>query len=181
MTEFEYLAVFVSIIFGISLTHILAGVIRSVYRGEIDETHLVLTGFLFVVMILNWWTAFSWRGEEEWSFDKFLLIIVWSVSHYLAAITLYPPQAAGIEQPFKYRRKWFLWGFIGIASTDILQTAARGDAFSPWYFLPFVLHYVAIALVAIFVDKPILHRWIARYFFVSIVIWSMLVRRFLIS
>jgi len=179
MSEFEYLSVFVSIIFGISLTHILSGVIRSVYRAETEETHLVLTGFFFVVMILNWWTAFSWRSVEKWSFDLFLLIIVWSISHYLAAITLYPPQAAGVERPFEYRRKWFLWAFVGVASTDILQTAARGDAFSPWYFLPFVFHYIILALVAIFVDRPRVHRWIARYFLVSIVIWSMLVRRFL--
>jgi hypothetical protein len=34
MSEFEYLAVFVSIIFGISVTHILAGAIRSIYRAE---------------------------------------------------------------------------------------------------------------------------------------------------
>ena len=34
MSEFGYLAVFMSIIFGISTTHILAGVIRSIYRGQ---------------------------------------------------------------------------------------------------------------------------------------------------
>ena len=47
MSEFEYLAVIVSVIFGISVTHILAGVIRSIYRGQIDETHFVLTAFSF--------------------------------------------------------------------------------------------------------------------------------------
>jgi hypothetical protein len=179
MSEFEYLAVFVSIIFGISLTHILAGVIRSIYRGQSNETHLVLTGFLFLVMIVNWWTAFSWRSEDEWSFDLFLLIIVWSVTHYVAAITLYPPQVARIDHPFEYRRNWFLWAFVGIASMDILQTAARGDVFSPWYFLPFVLHYIALALLVIFVNRPNLHRWIAWYFLVSIAVWSLVVRRFL--
>ncbi len=180
MNEFEYLAVFVSIIFGISLTHILAGAIRSVYRGEFDEIHLVLTAFLFFVMVLNWWTGFSWQSQEVWSFDLFLVIILWAVSHYLAAITLYPPQAAGIDRQFEYRRNWFLWAFIGVASTDILQTAARGDAFSPWFYLPFVLHYIALALLAVFVNRPSLHRWIAWYFLVSIAVWSFVVRRFLI-
>jgi hypothetical protein len=42
MSEFEYLAVFISIIFGISVTHILAGVVRSIYRGEKNQTHNVL-------------------------------------------------------------------------------------------------------------------------------------------
>ncbi len=179
MGEFEYLAVIISIIFGISVTHILAGVVRSIYQGQIDETHFVLTAFFFLVMILNWWTGYSWQSQEVWSFDLFLVIIIWSVTHYIAAITLYPPQAAGIEHPFDYRRNWFYWAFIGIVLMDILQTAARGHVFTPWFYLPFVLHYVAVGLLAIFVKKPGIHRWIAWYLFLSIAIWSFAVRRFL--
>ena len=77
MSEFEYLAVFVSIIFGISVTHILRGTIRSIYRGEIDHTHFVLTAFLFFVLILNWWVGFSWVEQEVWSFDLFIVIVIW--------------------------------------------------------------------------------------------------------
>ena len=108
MSQFEYLAVFVAIIFGISVTHILAGLIRSIYRQQIEETNFVLTAFFFLVLILNWWTGYSWQSQEVWSYGQFLVITIWSLAHYLAAITLYPPQAAGIEQPFEYRRNWFL-------------------------------------------------------------------------
>ena len=180
MSEFEYIAVFISIIFGISVTHVLAGVIRSIYRGQIDETHFVLTAFFFLVMILNWWTGYSLQSQEVWSFDLFLIIIIWSVSHYVAAITLYPPQTAGDDRTFDYRRNWFFWAFIGVAMTDILQTAVRGQVFTPWFFLPFVLHYVAVAVFAIFINKPGFHRWIAWYLLISIVIWSFAVRRFLV-
>ncbi len=179
MSEFEYLAVFISIIFGISVTHVLAGVIRSIYRGQVDETHFVLTAFFFLVMILNWWTGYSLHSQEVWSFDLFLVIIIWSVSHYAAAITLYPPQAAGNEHTFHYRQNWFFGAFIGVAMTDILQTAVRGYAFTPWFYLPFVVHYAAIGLLAIFFNKPGVHRWIAWYLFLSIAIWSFVVRRFL--
>ena len=65
MSEFEYLAVFVSIIFGISVTHVLAGVIRSFYRGQRDETHFVLSAFLFLVLILDWWTGIQWRDQSR--------------------------------------------------------------------------------------------------------------------
>ena len=93
MSEFEYLAVFISIIFGISLTHILAGTIRSIYRKTAEESHLVWTLFILLVMILNWWTAYSWQDQQTWSFDLFMIIVFWSIAHYLTAITLYPPQA----------------------------------------------------------------------------------------
>ncbi len=180
MSEFEYLAVFISIIFGISLTHILAGTIRSIYRNKAEESHLVWTLFILLVMILNWWTGYAWHDQQTWSFDLFMIIVFWSMAHYLVAITLYPPQAAGREHPFEYRHNWFLWAWIGIVLSDVLQTAARGDVFSPWYYLPFVLHYVFLALIAIFLQKPALHRWLPWYFLVSMVVWSFVVRRFLV-
>lgn len=64
MNEFEYLAVFISIIFGISLTHVLAGAIRSIYRRKTDQGHFVWTLYVFLLMILNWWTGFSWRDQQ---------------------------------------------------------------------------------------------------------------------
>lgn len=179
MSEFEYLAVFVSIIFGISVTHILAGVIRSIYQGEIDETHFVLTAFFFLVLILNWWTGFSFHSVEVWSFDIFLTIVVWSVAHYIGAITLYPPQSAGVAHGFEYRRNWFFWAFVGTVVLDIAQTWARDALFTPWFYLPYVLHYVAVALLAIFISKPGLHRWAAWYLLGVTATWSFLVRRFL--
>lgn len=179
MNEFEYLAVFVSIIFGISVTHILSGVIRSIYRGQIDHTHFVLTTFLFFVLILNWWVGFSWAKQEVWSFDLFIVIIIWSVSHYLAAITLYPPLSAGVEHPFEFRRNWFLWAFVGIGFTDILQTVARGAVFTPKAYLPFVLHYMVLSILAIYIKKPWFYRGVAWYFLISMLVWSFVVRRFL--
>ena len=179
MTEFEYLAVFVSIIFGISITHVLAGVIRSLYREDRDTTHYLLTVFFFLVLILNWWTGFSWGKQEVWSFDLFLIIILWAVSHYVAAITLYPPQSAGVEHPFEYRRNWFFWAFVGIVATDILQTAAAGGLFTPWFYLPFVLHFAAACLLGIYVKSAVFHRWLASYFVIIMIVWSFGVRRLL--
>lgn len=179
MSEFEYLAVFVSIIFGISVTHILAGVIRSIYQGQRNQTHLVLTAFFFMILIVDWWTGISWRDETDWNFYLFLIIVIWAVSHYVAAITLYPPQTTGIEHPLEYRSTWFFWAFVGVASTDILQTAARGDVFDPPIYLPFVLHYIVVSLFAIFINKSGFHRWMAWYLLISILTWAFVVRLFL--
>ena len=86
MSEFEYLAVFMSIIFGISTTHVMAGVIRSIYRG---------------------------------------------------------------------------------------------DPFDPPAHLPFVSHYVVVALLALFVDKPLFHRIMAWYLLLTTITWSFVERLFL--
>ena len=134
---------------------------------------------MFVVLILNWWVGFKWHDHVNWSFGQFLVIIVWSVSHYIAAITLYPPQTTGISHPIEYRRNWFLWAFAATAVMDIVQTAARGELFTPPTYFPFVGHYVVFCLVAVFVNKPALHRWMAWYFLIITISWSFIVRGFL--
>jgi len=176
MSEFEYLAVFMSIIFGISTTHIMAGVIRSIYRGELNHTHFVLTAFFFLVLILDWWTGFKWAEKESWNFIYFGVIVVWSMAHYIGAITLYPPSSAGVEHPFEYRHNWFLWAFIGVASMDIVQTATRGDLFTLPAYLPFVGHYILVSLVALYVNKPMFHRVMAWYLLLTTISWSLIAR-----
>jgi len=77
------------------------------------------------------------------------VLVFWAISHYLLTITLYPPDEVGFTD-FEAHRHWFLWAFIGMGFMDIAQTAMRGDIFRPWYYLPFVLHYTALALIALF-------------------------------
>ncbi len=179
MSEFEYLAVFVSIVFGISVTHVLGGAIHAITIRTTDYTRLILTAFFFVVMILNWWTGYTWSYREIWSFDLFLVIVLWSVSHYIAVITLYLPRTIARVSQIEHKKTWFLWAFIGVLATDILKAAMAGELYQPWYYLPFVLHYVVLALIAIWVNKPAIHFWTACYFLVSILVWAMVVRRYL--
>lgn len=176
MSEFEYLAVFMSIIFGISTTHVMAGVIRSIYRGEINHTHFVLTAFFFVVLILDWWIGFYWAEHQGWSFIHFIVIVLWSMAHYVGAITLYPPLSAGVEHPFEYRHKWFLLAFIGVAVMDIAQTWVRGDLFNPPTYLPFVAHYIVVVSLALYINKPVFHRVMAWYLLLTTVSWSVIQR-----
>lgn len=179
MSQFEFLAVFISIVFGIAVTHIMAGVMRSFYRGERDTTQLVFSAFIFIVLVVNWWISFRWRDHEVWSLDVFMIIILWAMTHYVAAITLYPPLSAGVEQPFRYRRHWFLWAFIAVCVTDALQTWALGALFTPKSYLPFVGHYAVLGLLAVVIRKDFFYRWIGWYFLVSMISWAFIVRRFL--
>lgn len=178
MSKFEFLAVFVSIIFGLSLTHVLSGAMRSVYRQTFEQSHLVLTSFILIVLVLNWWMTFAWSDQEVWTLDLFLIMITWAISHYVVAITLYPPDSPG-GLGFEQRRAWFFGAFIAVTITDIAQTAARGDLFNPPFYLPFVLQYTVLSGVAIFFRHPLFHKFLAWYFLVSMFFWALIVRRFL--
>ncbi len=54
----------------------------------------------------------------------------------------------------------------------------QGRLLTPWYYLPFVLHYVALAILAEVTRSRALRRAIAWWFFGSILVWGLVVRRF---
>jgi len=50
MSEFEYLAVLVSLVLGLGITHLLTGVGRMIHRRDefrVDAAHLLWTGAVF--------------------------------------------------------------------------------------------------------------------------------------
>jgi len=179
MTEFEFLSVLISIIIGLGLTHVLAGTVRYIFAGRACEGRIVYSLFTLVVLVLNWWVIFTWRDHANWSFDEFLVLVVWAISHYLIAITLYPPDEADFTV-FESHRSVFLWSFAGMTLLDIAQTAMRGDLFHPWYYLIFALHYTAIFSAGTFIKSPAVHRVVSWWCLFSIVAWSLVVRRFLV-
>jgi len=62
---------------------------------------------------------------------------------------------------------------------DILQTAMRGNLFEPWYYLPFVGHYIVLSGAGYFINSGAFHCVLSTWFLVSILTWALVVRRFL--
>jgi hypothetical protein len=126
--------------------------------------------------VLNWWVFFGMRNYSAWSFEVFLLIVLWALSFYVLAIALYPPEDLHLgASPVRYRL--FHAAVVVTISLDIAWTAVQGKLLTPWYYLPFVLHYVALAIVAEATESRALQRAIAWWFLVSIVVWALVVRR----
>ena len=94
MNEFEFLAVFISIVVGLGVTHILYGLARLIHnRGQqqVAVLHFVWTLNVVLILLLNWWVLFLWADYPAWSFDVYLLLIAWAIALYMLAVILYPP------------------------------------------------------------------------------------------
>src|SRR5438045_9281443 len=103
MSSFEFIAALMSIIVGLGVTNLLAGAGRAFYRRKenpLDEVHLVLTIATLLLLVLQWWVTFRWNTEVNWTFDKFLVLIAWTVTLYLLTVLLYPPDRS---QPEKHQ------------------------------------------------------------------------------
>jgi hypothetical protein len=121
MGEFDFISVLISLIIGLGMTNLLSGAGRAFYRRQkspIDEVHMVLTAATLLILVLNWWVTFSWRAETNWTFEKFLVLIIWIVSLFMLTIFLYPPDLSESEE---HRDIW-LQNRLG--STALLSSCA---------------------------------------------------------
>ena len=184
MNEFDFISVLISIVIGLGVTNLLSGAGRAFYRrakNPIDEIHIVLTGFNLVKLTLNWWVTFQWRAEP-WTFDKFLVLIIWTFLLYMHTVFLYPPDLSESET---HRDVWLQnrVGYYGTSAAfglcDILQTAIRGGLLHPAWYLPFLGHYVVLSVAGLLVRRRGYDRFYAWYFLISLLTWSLVVRRFL--
>lgn len=182
MSEFEYVAVLVSLVLGLGIANVLTGIGRMINLRndfEIDIVHLLWSLALFVVMVLNWWVFFQNREWTDWTFEYFLSIIIWAVTFYLMSVLLFPTDRTGDQdygKIFLRNRAWFLALFIASNLMDIVVTALRSQLFDPPVYLPFVLHFVALGAVGLLVSARTYHIVFAAYVFLVSLTWSFLVR-----
>ena len=187
MGEFDFISILISIIIGLGITNLLSGAGRAFYRRQkspIDEVHMVLTASTLLILVLNWWVIFSWRTETNWTFEKFLVLIVWMVSLFMLTIFLYPPDLSESEEHrdiWLQNRVGYYSAFLVMCLFDILQTAMRGGLFHPVWYLPYVGHYALLSAAGLALRRRGYDRFFAWYQLITILVWSLLVRRFLLK
>lgn len=178
MTKFDFISVLVSIVFGLGLTHICGGAFQLAYRRRLGTTSLLLAGFTFVVIVLNWWMFFGWHTRTEWTFEAMLVLVAWALSFYAMAFALFPGGLdSDVESEVRYRG--FALAFLATLAIDVVQTALLGTLFRPWYYLPFVGQNAACAVVIHRVTSRPVRRAVAWWLLLTIVLWSLFVRRHL--
>src|SRR5207247_53396 len=92
-------------------------------------------------LVLQWWVTFRWNTEVNWTFDKFLVLIAWTVVLYLLTVFLYPPDLSEAEEHqgrFERNRGGYYSAFIAMCLLDLAQTAVHGELFQPVWYVPFV-------------------------------------------
>ena len=187
MGEFEFISVLVSLIIGLGITNLLSGAGRAFYRRQkspIDEVHMVLTAATLLILVLNWWVTFSWRTETNWTFEKFLVLIVWMVSLFMLTIFLYPPDLSASEEHrdvWLQNRPGYYGAFFVMCLFDVVQTAMRGGLFHPVWYLRYIGHCAALSAVGFALRRRGYDRFFAWYQLITILAWSLLVRRFLLQ
>ena len=131
---FDYLAVLISIILGLALTHLLFGCSRLIQlRGQVRIywVQLVWTATVLFYVLALWWGMFWWKHLTLWSFQTFFFLVLYSIVVFMLASIVFPMEfgeGADFEAYFFKNRRWFFGLYILALLLDIPETLTKSFA-----------------------------------------------------
>jgi hypothetical protein len=131
MSQFEYVAVLISIIVGLALAQILRGIGRIATDKNGPKpywVHSVWTIYLFFYTTMFWWWEFQ-LVSSEWSLLLYVVLIVYATLLFFASLVFQPSNLEGIRsfKEYYYEKRQVLYStFIGINVWDVVDTLAKG-------------------------------------------------------
>jgi hypothetical protein len=150
MSTFEFVSVLLSIVVGLGLTHLLTGVGQALeHRREVrfywvQGLWVVNVGLIFVAF---WWaTLFSHADRVTWYFPNFVVLLVYAVLGYLAAVLIVPSnleRSSDLEAHFFEVRPWFFAIAAFIPPLELADTLLHGGIHRVLGLGPF---YIAILI-----------------------------------
>ena len=97
MDPFEYLVVLTSIVLGLAVTRVIAGIgniIQTRQRKRSYWVHIIWMVNLFLTITIVWWVAYRWRTQTHWTFFLFLWLLLMPTLLYLTSALIYPDTLA---------------------------------------------------------------------------------------
>ena len=170
MEIFEYVSVLTSIIIGLGLAHLLAGIARLIQhpgRPAIYWVHLVWVAYVFFFMSFWWWFEFKLVALDVWYFQNYLFLLIYAVSLYLVCALLFPSDLSeydDYEDYFFSRKRWFFGLLIATYVLDFYDTWLKGaehfHSLGPQYVIQLVV-YIMLAITAILTSNRVFHSLLA--------------------
>jgi hypothetical protein len=141
MDPYEYLTIFISVVLGLAVVHLLSGVsliLDTRVRQRVDWIHFLWTLNVFVTTLLVWWFNFSLTAVEVWTLLHFLDLVAYAVVLYLLSGLLFPVQGAeaiNFRAHFEANRTRFFMVWLAFQVVDFADAAlarqALGSAWDP--------------------------------------------------
>lgn len=159
MEAFGHLRMLVSLILGLGITRVLAGLSRRIQTPGRTEGMLAQTVWAFVILLNAvhfWWWEFGLRRVGDWHFGIFVFVLTYASLHFLMATLIFPDTATdheGSESFFLRRRHWFFGLFALSFAFDLFDTLLKGQAYlqalGPEYLLRLLIGPIVALLAAI--------------------------------
>lgn len=175
MSPFEFSSIFASIILGLGLTHLFTGAVKQIYRHQLSFMQAAYAVLALLLITLQWWSLLAWSGEPNWTLVQFLVLVLWSLSMLAFCVAIFPPDELGGED-FEVHLRVVGLTLFSMCMLDIVQTGLHGPLFTPIFYLPVILHYAALSLLAALTSnrrvRLLVAVWLPAFTFAYGFIWS---------
>jgi len=170
MGVFEYLSVLLSVIVGLGVTHILAGLSKMIHHRKtftVFWPHVLWAFNILIMIVIIWWGMFWWNGLENWSFFRFLLLLLYGIMLFFAAALLFPWDLANdfdFDRYFFETRPWFFSVLTAIWLIDIPETVLKSESGLrdlPQAYFVLVGTQLAFGVTGIFWSNRTFHKFAA--------------------
>ena len=192
MDPFSYLSVLISIVLALGMTRVLAGVgemLQARSRRRIYWVHVVWALNLFIYLVVAWWVFYRWRYQQPWTFFLFVFVLISSTVLYLAALLLFPREAASADDSINYKthfyanhRAFFIVLLI-YGPVDVVDSLLKGVhhffELGPAYMISMTLFLAGVTTAAITRNERY-HQFYALFFLIQTVLISFAVFRTLV-
>ena len=185
MTQFEYLGVFISVIVGLAVAHIIriiGVVILNRKKVQLYWPHSIWCLNMLFYLINFWWFIFFWSRLEEWHYLIFILLISYAILLSLVTLILLPGKIdAGFnfKEHFYNTRRWFFALSTVFWCIDMAETYLKhikGVREMPRFYIPFLVTILILTIAGIITDNKIFHRFFPIFWFLWVALfWSTLV------
>jgi len=159
---FDYLAVLISVVLGLGITHLLTGISAAINRRHqvrIDWLQLFWAVNILLYVLAVWWGMYWWKQLTVWTVQSFFFLTAYAIILFLLASALFPGES-GAEVPggsaLERNRKWFFGLLLAAHLIDIPETAAKqvdGLRAVPSQYWVVAPAFITIALVGLFVNR----------------------------
>ena len=177
VSQFEFIFVLISIIAGLALAQLMAGMTRPPKNsaGRTDIAHVAFSAAMTVILISVWWSTFRWQKYENWTVTEFFLLCGYVSLFYVMAVILSPLRTAELPQFSQVRNKFYVvFAFYCVVEPVVIFV--RDGELSPWYYVPMMIHFFVLASLGIFFRKDMFDRLFSLWLFFVNIAWIFLAR-----
>jgi hypothetical protein len=155
MDSFSYLSVFISLILGLGVTHLLTGVaalIRSRRDVRIWWPTLLWIATTFLIQVQTWWAMFALRSIEHWSFAAFLIVQRQPVAIFMMAALIVPDRTGDrmvdLRDEYFRESRWFFSALLLALAASLAKNLVLTGTLPQPINLTAQLLFIGIAIAA---------------------------------
>lgn len=167
MNPFDYLNILISIVLGLAIARVLAGIATVISARERVDFYwppLVWAIWLFILTAQHWWAEFGLRYTRNWTFADFVLLLLVPVGFYLLAALVLPErledERVDLGEWFFRNRRWFFGIMFWLPALSIAEEILRSGHMGSTLNLAFLLLFDALVLIAFVLKSRRVHEMI---------------------